>query len=346
MSDNKKYYYLKVRETFFDSEEMKILESQKNGIQYQNLYLKLCLLSLKSGGALMFKDVFPYDFDMLSTVLRVSIDTIKTGVDIFTKLGLVEIIDGGIIFMSDLQTLIGRSSTEAERVNTYRARIKEKKGCTNVQEMYATCTPELELEIEKEKEKEIDTGRTFPPPSEGIEPQEIPALNASSRLEKARQRWNGHAGLPTYRYLPMSMPAEQRGEALRTLGAYTDEEVAEAIDAYATIFSSPKHKAFPTYVTFMGFMRGGIETYGPDANPFERCKIALKPGEYVDPDADEKAEKARRRAAEIEAEINRNKDEPDVQIDPSTIIGNLAGWIKDKSKLGGVDDGSNKPGHD
>ena len=46
MSDNKKYYYLKLKDNYFDTEEMKILESQRNGVEYQNLYLKLCLLSL------------------------------------------------------------------------------------------------------------------------------------------------------------------------------------------------------------------------------------------------------------------------------------------------------------
>ena len=41
MSDNKKYYYMKLKDTFFDSEEMKLLESQKNGIVYQNFYMKI-----------------------------------------------------------------------------------------------------------------------------------------------------------------------------------------------------------------------------------------------------------------------------------------------------------------
>ena len=33
MSVNKKYYYLKLKDSFFDSEEMKLLESQKNAIE-------------------------------------------------------------------------------------------------------------------------------------------------------------------------------------------------------------------------------------------------------------------------------------------------------------------------
>ena len=152
MSDNKKYYYMKVKETFFDSEEMKILESQKNGEKYQNFYLKLCLLSLKADGALTFKGHMPYDIQMLSTVLRVDIDTVKTGIEIFQKLSLVDILDSGEIYMTDIQSLIGKSSTEAERIQKYRKSIEDKKKCTNVQEMLQDCTPEIEIEIELEKD--------------------------------------------------------------------------------------------------------------------------------------------------------------------------------------------------
>jgi len=156
MSDNKRYYYLKLKETFFDLEEMKILESQKNGIEYQNLYLKLCLLSLKSEGALLFKGTIPYDMNMLSTVLRVNIDTIKTGIEMFKTLGLIDVLDSGIIYMLDIQTLIGQGSSEADRVRVYREKIKKLCGCTNSVQTYKNRTPELESEIESESESELD----------------------------------------------------------------------------------------------------------------------------------------------------------------------------------------------
>lgn len=148
MSDNKKYYYLKVKDTFFDSEEMKILESMDNGLVYQNVYLKMCLLSLKSEGALMFKDLMPYDVRMLSTVLRINVDTIKTAVEIFVRMGLVTITDNEQMYMTDIQSLIGKSSTEGDRVKKYREKLK------GVQ-MYENRTPEIEKEIELKKE--IDT---------------------------------------------------------------------------------------------------------------------------------------------------------------------------------------------
>ena len=41
MADNKKYYYLKLKENFFDSDSMVLLESMQDGILYSNI-LKHC----------------------------------------------------------------------------------------------------------------------------------------------------------------------------------------------------------------------------------------------------------------------------------------------------------------
>ena len=123
MSENHKYYYLKLKDNFFDSEEMKLLDTMKNGKDYQILYLKLCLLSLKNDGALMFKGMIPYDFSMISTITNMSIDTVKTALELFKKIGLVTVTDTGTIYMSDIQLLIGQSTTEAERQQKYRQRI-------------------------------------------------------------------------------------------------------------------------------------------------------------------------------------------------------------------------------
>ena len=166
MSDNKKYYYLKLKEDFFDSEEMKVLESMKNGVEYQNVYLKMCLLSLKSDGALMFKNMIPYSLEMLSSVLRVNIDTIKTAIEIFKQMELITITDTETIYMSDIQALVGQSSTEAERIKKYRQSLKAKEvenvlpeptECTNVVQMYEKCTPENRDKSIENRDKSINS---------------------------------------------------------------------------------------------------------------------------------------------------------------------------------------------
>ena len=58
MSDNRKYYYLKLKENFYNSETMVILESMQDGLLYSNLLLKMYLMSLKSGGILMLNGPF------------------------------------------------------------------------------------------------------------------------------------------------------------------------------------------------------------------------------------------------------------------------------------------------
>ena len=47
MADNRKYYYLKLKENFFDSDSIVLLEDMKDGILYSNILLKLYLKSLK-----------------------------------------------------------------------------------------------------------------------------------------------------------------------------------------------------------------------------------------------------------------------------------------------------------
>ena len=51
MADNRKYYYLKLKENFFDSDSIVLLEDMKDGILYSNILLKLYLKSLKNAKA-------------------------------------------------------------------------------------------------------------------------------------------------------------------------------------------------------------------------------------------------------------------------------------------------------
>ena len=127
MADRSNYYYLKIKEDFYNSEDMKLLESQDNGYIYSNILMKMYLLSLKNGGKLMYKDKIPYNSKMLSTILNHNADILDKAIMIFQNLGLIEILDSGAIFMTDIQNYIGKSSDEADRKRAYRARIESEK---------------------------------------------------------------------------------------------------------------------------------------------------------------------------------------------------------------------------
>lgn len=161
MSDNKKYYYLRLKDNFFDSDELKILESMKDGYLYSNILLKLYLRSLKNDGKLVVNDRIPYNVEMLASVTGHQIGTVKQALSIFKDLGLIDVLENGAIYMLDIQNFIGRGSSEADRKREYRQRIETDR--TNVQtkvrEISEKSPPEIEIELEKEIkiEKEIDS---------------------------------------------------------------------------------------------------------------------------------------------------------------------------------------------
>ena len=165
MSDNKKYYYLRLKDNFFDSDELKILESMKDGYLYSNILLKLYLRSLKNDGKLVVNDRIPYNAEMLASVTGHQVGTIKQALSMFKELGLIEILENGAIYMLDIQNFIGKGSTEADRQRLYDRRIsderKQKKltQSRNLEEILEKSTPEIEVELEKEIkiEKEIDS---------------------------------------------------------------------------------------------------------------------------------------------------------------------------------------------
>ncbi|CAJ1224434.1 phage replisome organizer N-terminal domain-containing protein [Lactococcus lactis] len=165
MADNKKYYYMRLKENFFDSDEMIILENMDNGdgIIYSNILLKLYLRSLKYEGRLMFNERIPFNPQMLSTIVRHPVGVVEKALKAFVDLGLVEVMDNGAIYMLDIQNFIGKTSTEADRKKIYRAQIAKEKGLLIEDgqmsgQMSDERTPEIELEIERELkiEKEVE----------------------------------------------------------------------------------------------------------------------------------------------------------------------------------------------
>ncbi|MDU3603027.1 MAG: phage replisome organizer N-terminal domain-containing protein [Veillonella sp.] len=166
MSDNKKYYYLRLKDNFFDSDELKILESMKDGYLYSNILLKLYLRSLKNDGKLVVNERIPYNAEMLASVTGHQVGTIKQALSMFKELGLIEVLENGAIYMLDIQNFIGKGSTEADRQRLYDRRISEERKqnkltqSRNLEEICKKSTPEIEkeLEIDKElyKEKDID----------------------------------------------------------------------------------------------------------------------------------------------------------------------------------------------
>ena len=153
MSNNRKYYYLKLKENYFDDDSIVLLESMQDGVLYSNILLKLYLKSLKHGGRLQLDEDIPYSAQMIATITRQQIGTVERALQIFLKLGLVEVLDSGTFYMSNIELLIGQSSTEAERKRAARLQNKALSAPrTNGGHLSDIHPPEIEIEIKRDRE--------------------------------------------------------------------------------------------------------------------------------------------------------------------------------------------------
>ena len=168
MSDNRKYYYLKLKENYFDDDSIVLLESMQDGVLYSNILLKLYLKSLKHGGRLQLDEDIPYTAQMIATITRQQIGTVERALQIFLKLGLVEVLDSGTFYMSNIELLIGQSSTEAERKRAARLQNKALSAPrTNGGHLSDIRPPEIEIELEKEIERKREIEKGHPAPAYG-----------------------------------------------------------------------------------------------------------------------------------------------------------------------------------
>lgn len=147
---------MRLKDNFFDSDNIKLLESVPNdGYKFTNILLKMYLKSLKNNGSLMFNGRIPFNTEMLSVVTGHSIGDVDRAIEMFKEFGLIEILDSGEIYMMNIQEFIGKTTTEADRKRAYRKEIDDKKNIgTNVRQNSDKTIPEIELEIEKELEIE------------------------------------------------------------------------------------------------------------------------------------------------------------------------------------------------
>lgn len=169
-----RFYWLKLKEDFFEDDAIEWLEEQKNGKEYALFYLKLCLKSLKSNGTLIRRVgtmLVPYDTEKLAEITRSDFDTVVVAMELLKKIGLIEVLDSGAIYISSLVDMVGSESRSAERMRKLRERSKnliepgKASQCdTAVTESDAQCHREIELEKEIELEIEKERDRETAPP--------------------------------------------------------------------------------------------------------------------------------------------------------------------------------------
>lgn len=164
MAEQKRYYWLKLRKDFFQSQQIRILEGMPNGKEYAYFLLKLMAESISAEGRLRLTDTIPYSEEMLAALTNTNVDIVRAAVQAFQALGLVQLMDDGTYYMTEVEKMIGSAADNdnAERQRRFKERKKaealQKVTEDNTQpllERYSSVTKSNESIEYRDKSKEI-----------------------------------------------------------------------------------------------------------------------------------------------------------------------------------------------
>lgn len=114
----KRFYWIKLKESFITSDSVDFLMSQKNGSNYVVLYQMLCLKTINTNGEFarqIGEIIIPYDIEKIQRDCKYfDIDTIRVALNLFKQLGLIYEQENGILKIADFDNLIGSESKWAQ----------------------------------------------------------------------------------------------------------------------------------------------------------------------------------------------------------------------------------------
>ena len=176
MSEQKRYYWIKLKTDFFNQETIDFLLSQENGCQYIVLYQMLCLNTANNNGEMATRIgemIIPYDINKIVRDTKYfTFDTVAVALELFKKLGLIYQEEGEVLKISNFEDMVGSETSSAKRVREYRERQKALQ-CNNevTQEnrVKSLDIRDKSIDIDKELELEIIPTETHLPYKEIVD---------------------------------------------------------------------------------------------------------------------------------------------------------------------------------
>ena len=150
MSD-KRYYWLKLKNTYFSQLEQKKMKKQPNGKEMQIIYLRMLLCSLDRGGYIYYQEVYDTLAEELAEEFDEPLEIVHQTIDFLLDNNMISIDEENNCFMPEAVKCTGSEAYSTERSR----RFREKKRCieTQMQQDETQCNEEKE---KRDKRKEIE----------------------------------------------------------------------------------------------------------------------------------------------------------------------------------------------
>jgi hypothetical protein len=162
---NKKFYWIKLKDTFMTSDAVDFLMGQKNGSQYVVLYQMLCLKTVNTNGRLVREIgeiIIPYEVPKIVRDCKYfDTDTVTVALELYKKLGLIYADENGILSIANYDNLVGGETQQAAIMRSIRARKNVSISSNNVTKMLPNCYCNVTQEKEKDIQDEEDNNNQY-----------------------------------------------------------------------------------------------------------------------------------------------------------------------------------------
>lgn len=124
---DKRYYWLKLKEDYFNSPKIKKLRKIAGGDTYTIIYLKMQLLSISNKGIIQFEQIEPTIQEELALKLDEDVENVGVTLNFLQTQGLIEVNENNEFLLLEASNCIGSECDSAERVRLFRERENQKK---------------------------------------------------------------------------------------------------------------------------------------------------------------------------------------------------------------------------
>ena len=156
--------WIKIVTDIFDDEKMLLIESMPEADSIIVIWFKLLCMAGKqnNSGVFMLNDRIAYTDEMLATVFRRPLNTVRLALRTFEQYGMIEIVDNVVTIPNwekhqSLDKIEQAKAKNRQRVAAHRERQKmlaAGNACNDYSNV--TVTPSNDADIDKEKDKEIE----------------------------------------------------------------------------------------------------------------------------------------------------------------------------------------------
>lgn len=219
----KRFFWIKLKEDFFNQDDLKVILKRTNGPDYVIIWQKLLLKAItqKEVGILRYKDTIPYTPELLADVLDYNQDIVKGALALFMELSMIEILENGDIWIQEAAKLVGSETDKAKLMRKLRKQ-RQIENSNAVTESLPKRYTDIDIELEKELKIEIEKE---PKQKKIKDPSQFDFLIAQKYIDRAKQYF------PSVKRNLDSFAAEIR--KLRELDGLTKDQINVITDYLA-----------------------------------------------------------------------------------------------------------------